>query len=245
MRGYLDQLRFAFRSALRNGRVTLVAALTLSIGIAASTAILTVTKRVLIDPLPYAEPDRLALIWSEMSQSNFTRYPISGPELHDMRTRSEHFEDFASIWTTTGAVVEDDEPETVRVALITWNFPSILGAVPVLGRSFEPSEEGAGVENAVLLSERLWRRRFGGEPSVLGKSVRIDGGWGFAGGTYTVVGILPASLRLVLPNEAGVATDPDIWVPFGYPLADGPRTLYYLRTIGRISPGRGVRNGAQ
>jgi putative ABC transport system permease protein len=237
MSNLFHELRLAIRSGWRNGRVSFVAALTLALGIGASTAILSVTKGVLLDPLPYRDADRLALVWSEMAQSDFTRYPISGPELNDLRARSERFEEFASIWTTTGALVENDEPETVRLALVTWNFPSILGAEPILGRLFEPSEEGAGVEPKILLSEEVWRRRFGSAPGVLGRAIRVDGGWGFPGGTYTVVGVLPASFQLILPHEAGVATDPDVWVPFGNNLAAQTRTLYYLRTIGRMAKG--------
>jgi predicted permease len=230
-------VRFALRTMFRNARVTILAALTLALGIGASTAILSVTKGVLLDPLPYRDPDRLALIWAEMPRSGFVRYPISGPELEDLRSRSRFFEEFASIWTTTGALVEENEPETVRLARVTWNFPAILGAEPILGRRFGPEEERPAVGQSVLLSEELWRRRFGGDPSILGRNVRIDGGWGFGGGTYTVVGVLPAAFRLVLPQDAGVATDPDVYVPFAGNLAAAPRTLYYLRTVGRMRPG--------
>ncbi len=230
-------VRFAFRTLSRNSRVTILAALTLALGIGASTAILSVTKGVLLDPLPYRDPDRLALIWAEMPRSGFVRYPISGPELEDLRSRSQSFEEFASIWTTTGALVEENEPETVRLARVTWNFPSLLGVEPVIGRSFGPDEERPAVGQSVLVSEELWRRRFGGDPSVLGRSLRIDGGWGFGGGSFTVVGVLPIDFRLVLPSDAGVATDPDVFVPFAGNLAEAPRTLYYLRTIGRMHPG--------
>lgn len=226
-------LRFTLRSLWSNARITIMAALTLALGIGASTVILSVTKGVLLDPLPYEDSSRLTLIWSEMSESNFTKYPISGPELHDLRTRSALFEEFASIWTTVGALVEDDEPETVRLGLVTWNFPSILGAEPVNGRLFAPADEGSGA-GPVLISEPLWERRFGGDPSVLGRAVRIDGGWGFPGGTFTVVGVLPESFRLVLPADAGVATELDVLVPFANDLKAGPRGLYYLRTIGRM-----------
>jgi hypothetical protein len=154
----------------------LLAALTLALGIGASTAILSVTKGVLLDPLPYRDPDRLALIWAEMPRSGFVRYPISGPELEDLRARSKSFEEFASSWTTTGALVDEEEPQTVRLARVTWNFPAMLGAEPILGRSFGPEEERPAVGQSVLLSEELWRRRFGGDPSILGRDVRIDGG---------------------------------------------------------------------
>ena len=238
-------LRFTLRSLWSNTRVTMMAALTLALGIGASTVILSVTKGVLLDPLPYKDSDRLTLIWSEMAESGFARYPISGPELNDLRTRSELFEEFASIWTTTGALVENGKPETVRLGLVTWNFPSILSAEPVIGRSFEPGEEGAGVAKAVLISEALWQRRFGGETSALGKVVRIDGGWGFPGGTYTIVGVLPSSFRLVMPSDAGVATELDLFVPFANDLTAGPRGLYYLRTVGRMRPNATLEQARQ
>lgn len=229
-------LRFAARTARRNLRVALPAAISLALGVGATTAILTVTKRVLVDPLPYPDSERLALVWSEMPTSGFQRYPISGPELDDLRTRSRELEELASIWTTTGALVENGEPESLRLGLVTWNFPAILGAEPILGRPLGPEDEGTGVD-AVLISEGLWRRRFGGEPDVLGRRIRIDGGWGFRGGEFTVVGVLPESFRLVLPSDAGVATDLDLWVPFKNDLKAGPRSLYYLRTVARLRPG--------
>lgn len=237
-------LRFGVRSTWRNGRVTVLAALSLVLGIGASTAILCVTKGVLVDPLPYRDADRLALIWSEMPASDFTRYPISGPELNDLRERSEHFEELASIWTTTGAVVEDNEPETVRLGLVTWNFPSILGAEPIIGRGFGPGDEGTS-SDSVLISESLWRRRFGGDRSAVGRSLRIDGGWGFPGGTFKIVGVLPASFHLVMPSDAGVATHLDLWVPFGHDLKAAPRLLYYLRTVGRLREGSTLKQARQ
>jgi putative ABC transport system permease protein len=105
---------------------------------------LIVTKGVLLDPLPYRDSDRLALIWSEMPRSGFVRYPISGPELEDLRARSKSFEEFASIWTTTGALVEENEPQTVRLARVTWNVPAILGVEPVIGELGPDEEERPG-----------------------------------------------------------------------------------------------------
>jgi putative ABC transport system permease protein len=244
MHTLLTDLRFTLRSLWSNTRVTMIAGLTLALGIGAATVILSVTKVVLLDPLPYEDSERLTLIWSEMPASGFMRYPISGPELNDLRTRSERFEEFASIWTTTGAVVENNEPEAVRLGLVTWNFPSILSAKPILGRSFEPTDEATG-SDAALISQSLWERRFGSDTAVLGKAVRIDGGWGFPGGTFTVIGVLPSSFRLVLPADAGVATTLDVLVPFGGDLKSGPRSLYYLRTVGRLRTDATLEQGRE
>ena len=233
MDSFVGNLRFGVRSLRRHARLAALAAITLALGIGASTTILTVTKQVLLDPLPYPESDRLVIVWSELPKASYTRAPISGPELHDLRTRLRHFEEFASVWTTSGALVADDEPEAVQLGLVTWNFPSIFGVDPIVGRSFEPADEGT-MSDSVLISEALWRRRFGGEQSVLGRSVRVDGGWGFPGGTFTVVGVLPASFQLVLPSDAGVSTDLDLWVPFARDLKEGSRGLGYLRTVGRV-----------
>ena len=232
----ISELRHGALSVWRSRRGTWLAVASLALGIGASVAILTVTKRVLLDPLPYPDSDRLGIVWSEFPEAGYGRAPISGPELHDLRTRAEHLDELGSIWTTTGALVEAGEPEAVRVGLVTWNFTSLFGVEMAAGRGFEPADEGTQSDSA-LISEELWRRRFGGERSVLGRRIRVDGGWGFPGGTFTVVGVMPEGFRLILPPDAGVATELDLWVPFARDLKAGRRGSAYLRTIATLREG--------
>jgi predicted permease len=231
------ELRSSLRALRRNPRFVLAVTLTLALGVGAATAILTVTKRVLVDPLPYPNGEALAIVWSALPEVGYARAPISGPELDDLRRRSRHFADFGSIWTTTATLVESEKPRTLRFGLVTASFLELLGAAPILGRSLAPADEGSAAAPALLLSEGLWRERFAADPEVLGRTLRLDGGWGFPGGLYAVVGVLPSTFRLVLPADAGVATDLDAFAAFPFDLADAQRGQYFLRTIGRLAAG--------
>jgi putative ABC transport system permease protein len=228
-------LRYGGRSLRKNPGFALVAILTLALGIGANTAIFSVVNGVLLDPLPYAEPDRLTFIWAALDEVGYRRAPLSGPELNDLRERSRLFQDFGSIWSTTGALVEGDEPESLRLGLVTANFLPLLGTPPARGRLFLPEDEGAGAPKRIILSDRLWRGRFGADDGALGRDIRVDGGWGFPGGTYTVVGVMPPGFRLILPPDAGIPAVVDAFVPFANDLARGNRGVGFLRTVGRMN----------
>jgi predicted permease len=229
-----SDLRYGARSLRKNPGFALVAILTLALGIGANTAIFSVVNGVLLDPLPYADPGRLAFIWAALDEAGYQRAPLSGPELNDLRQRSRLFDDFGSIWSTSGALIEEDEPEALRLGLVTANFLPLLGTPPARGRLFLPEDEGAGAPKRVILSDRLWRNRFGADDGAIGRDIRIDGGWGFPGGTYTVVGVMPPGFRLILPPDAGVPAVVDAFVPFENDLAGGNRGVGFLRTVGRI-----------
>ncbi len=239
----LQELRQAARSLLRSPGLSGTAILTLALGIGATTAIFSVVHGVLIEPLPYRQPDRLAIVWSAMDATGYQRAPISGPELTDLRERSRSFESFGSIWSTTAALVEDGNSEVLRIGLVTWDFLPTLGAEPLRGRAFESADEGDGSEPTVMLSDGLWRSRFAADESILGRRLTIDGGWGFPGGTYTVIGVMPPDFELHLPADSGVPRTPDVYIPFDFNLADGNRFTYYLRTIGRLATGVTVEQG--
>lgn len=237
MGNLLQDVRYAVRTLAKNPAFATVAVLTLAIGIGANTAIFSVANGVLLNPLPFPDPGQLTFIWSDLPKANYIRGPISGPELIDLRERSRLYQGFGSIWATSGALVEGGRPEPVRVGLVTSNFLSLLGTEPELGRLFLPEEEGSTAPQAIVLSGGLWQRRFGGDRKIIGRSIRVDGGWGFEGGTYTVVGVMPASFKIILPPDASVPDDLDAWIPFHLDLNAGPRGSYYLRTIGRVASG--------
>jgi len=233
-------LRFAARSLRASGGFTLIAIVTLSLAIGAATVVWSVVHGVLLQPLPYREPARLVYVWSELPKSGYARAPLSGPELHDLRERSRAFDAVAGLWPTTGALVEDGEPRPLAIGLVTANLFAVLGVDPVLGRSFVDEDEGAGAPPRAVVSHQLWQSSFGGDPHILGRELRIDGGWGFPGGSFTVVGVAPPSLVVALPADAGVPARLDVWIPLGDVRA-APRTMYYLRTLARLAPGVAAR----
>ncbi|HJS57959.1 MAG TPA: ABC transporter permease [Vicinamibacteria bacterium] len=217
----------ALRQVRRQPLFALAVILTLGLAIGANTAVFSVVRAVLLEPLPYGDPARLHMIWSNSDRAGYLRAPLSGPELNDLREQATLYRDFAAIWSTTAQITGDGPPEQLRVALVTSNFFTLLDVPPALGRGFEAGEEGPGAPNVAVLSDAFWRRRFGADPRVVGRQLRIDGG------SVTVVGIASPGLRLWLPTDANVPSDPQLIAPFPFDLRAN-RALYYLRTLGRL-----------
>ncbi len=212
---------------------------TLALAIGANAAVFSIVQAVLLEAPPYREADRLMFVWSNLDRAGYHRGPISGPELADLRQESRSFEALAAIWATSVQITGEGEPEQLRIGLVTSNFFSVLGAEPAQGRGFEPGEEGRGAPRVVVLSDGLWRRRFGADPAVVGRAVRVDGT------PLTVVGIAPPGLRLLFPPDANVPVEPQAYIPFPDDLPRDPRRLYYLRTFGRLAPGVMPEQAAQ
>src|SRR5262249_8426270 len=189
-----------------------------------------VVEAVLLAPLPYRDADRLMWIWSNLDKAGYRRGPLSGPELVDLREGARTFGGLAAIWATGAQLTGDGEPQQLGIGLVTSNFCALLGAAPRTGRGFEPGDEGSGRARVVVLSDGLWRRRFGSDPGVVGRVARLNGD------AVTVVGIAPPELRLYFPADASVPADLQAFVPFDEDLAADPRPLYFLRTIRRRAP---------
>jgi predicted permease len=218
---------------------------TLALAIGAATAVWSVVEALLLRPLPYRDPDRLVFISSELPRGGYRHAPLSGPEIADLRERSRTLEGVAGLWPTTGALVEDGKPRPLSLGLATANLFALLGVEPAAGRLFVSEDEGVGAPPRIVLGHALWRERFGADPSVVGRTLRIDGGWGFPGGSFTVIGVAPSSLLLSLPADAGVPPALDAWIPLGGDLRDIPRQQYFLRTIGRLREGVGAGEAAE
>jgi putative ABC transport system permease protein len=225
----LQDLRYALRALAKSPGFALVALVTLALGIGVNGAIFSVVYSVLLRPLPYDHPERLALIWSTLETAG-SRAPTSGAVLREMEHGNQAFEGVAAIWMGDGTFTGDRNPEQVRVGYVTPNFLAVLGVRPALGRLFEANELYGG-RPVVILSGGLWRRRFGGDPGVIGSGVS------FQGVDATVVGVLPQDFQLHFATDSGVSRDIEVFAPFGTDIYQGPRTLYYLRMLGRLKPG--------
>jgi putative ABC transport system permease protein len=224
-----QDLRYGARMLRKNPGFTAIAVLTLALGIGANTAIFSVVYTVLLQPLPYPNADRLAIVWS--IYGNEGRAPASGPELVSLRERSRLFREFAGIWVQGGALTGEGEPERVKLGWVTSNFPSLLSARPQLGRFFLPAEQGSGAAPVVILSDGLWRRRFGANPQIVGRTVLLDGR------SCTVVGVMPAGFKIAFPEGSSVPPDIEVYAPFAWDLASAPRDQAYIRTFGRLRSG--------
>ena len=226
---FLHDLHFPFRMLSKRPGFAIVAVATLALGIGANTAIFTVVHSVLLQPLPFAKADRLAIIWSIYGKEG--RAPASGPELMTIRDRTSQFEDLGGIWAQSGALTGEGEPEHVKLGMVTASFLGILGTRPQLGRLFLPSEEGPGAPFVAILSDGLWRRRYGADPHLVGRAVRLNGR------PTTIVGVMPPGFKIIFPEGSSVPPEMDAFVPFHSHLASDPPDQSYLRVIGRLHDG--------
>jgi len=230
-------LRYAWRALRRTPGFTIAAVAALALGIGASTTIFTVVNGVLLRPLQYEAPDRLANIWNDLGEGAQSLPAVSPLDFRDYKQRSRSFEDFAaaadgSVANLRGNLTGEGEPERADILTVTANFFPLLGVRPMLGRQFLPEEEVVNGPHVVMLSHRLWERRFAADPALVGKTIQIDGV------AHEVVGILPRVFRLQLPTEAFQVTDGELFAPiqfdYGQPL---PRNLTFFTVFGRLAAG--------
>ena len=233
MESLLQDARFALRSFARQPTFALIAIATLALGIGANAAIFTVVNAVVLEPLPFPAADRLVRITADLPGLGTSDIGLSPPELFDYRDRSGLFDEISGVYPIDANLTEVDVPERVEVLLVSSTYFSVLGVHPQLGRLFGPEDNRPGIEEVVVISDALWKRRFGGAPDVIGRKLRIDADW------YTVVGVAPRDFRH--PGRS-LRTDIEMWAPSGYIAAPfpapPPRTAYFLRgAIGRLKPG--------
>src|SRR5262245_14461300 len=228
----MQDLRYAWRGLRRSPGFAAAAVVTLALGVGANTAIFSVVRAMLIAPLPHRDSSRLLFVWSDMSAVGYPRGPLSAPELKDLRDRTTRFEGFGAIWATTAALTGDGDPEQLRIALVTTNFFSLLGAEAALGRTFAIDDESQGAPSTILVSWALWQRRYGADPAIVGRAVQVNGQ------PTTVVGVMPADFKLLMPPDASVPDDLQAWLLLN-PQATtrSPRGQMFLRVVGRMRPG--------
>jgi hypothetical protein len=190
----LQDIRYAMRGIVKAPALPLLVILTLAVGIGANTAIFSFVNAVLLRPLPYPSADRLAILWSGLGYSG--RAPFSSFEVFHLRQRSTQFDQIAGIWVTNGALPGDGPAEQVKVADVTSNFLPLLCTRPALGRFFGPEDDLENAPSTIILTHGVWARRFGSDPSVVGRSIR------YGSHRTMVVGVLPADFHLTFPDDA-------------------------------------------
>jgi predicted permease len=220
----LQDIHYGLRVLRKSPGFTTVAVLTVALGIGANTAIFSVVQGVLLAPLPYNEPERLVLVW----QYNLTLkhvISVSYPDFLDWQRGAHSFQQMAAFDWQERDLTSPGTPEHVSGKEISSGFLSTLGVNPILGREFSPQEAKHGGPPVVIISNRMWRNRFARSAEALGKSVTLDGV------DYTVVGVLPAALRLD-------GDDADVYTPLGQgdPLIYGDRTIHPVLCIARLNP---------
>ena len=200
MHKLLQDLRYAVRTLLKRPGFTLIAVVTLALGIGASTAIFTVVDAALLRGLPYKSPDRLYHLWESTPQKEFAQREFSYPDYQDYQ-RNQVCEGLAA-YTGGGAIMTGrGEPQLVFTPSASANFFSLLGVEPVIGRTFLPGEDKPGAAQVTVLTYAMWQRRFGGDRGIINQSLTLNGK------SYTVIGVLPSSFQFALRPA-------DLWLPY-------------------------------
>lgn len=223
----LQDLRYAVRILRKYKGFSLAIILTAALGIGANVTIFSVLDAVILEPLPYKDPDRLV----RLSESNLgqrqNESPVSVPNFQDWQRQQSSFEEVSALEFATFNLTGRGEPQRVAAARITANLVSMLGVVPALGRPFLPEEEKPGANKVALLSNGLWQRQFGGDQSIVNQTIQLNGG------SYTVVGVMPPGFQFTGARE--------LWVPFVIDPQKEPwradRTNRNLYVFGRLKPG--------
>jgi putative ABC transport system permease protein len=218
---FRQDFRYAVRTLGRNIGWTVVAVLTLGVGIGATTAVFGVVNSLILHPLPYRDADRVMLVWRVVQKSGVM---ISGDEelVNAGRDGAHLVEAIEAYQTAESTLTGNGDPATIQVAAIRSTFLSFTGIAPRLGRGFLPEESGPGGAHVAMISEGMWRTRFGGSPNVLGRTLTLNDK------LYTIVGVSPARLRVPSFQEAQT----DIWLPLG---VDSLRSVH--GAMARLRPG--------
>jgi putative ABC transport system permease protein len=223
----VQDFRYALRSLGKQPLFTLVAVLTLTLGIGANTAIFSVIYQVLLRPLPFANASRLVFIWNMYPTGGLPQASVSIPDFIDRKTQAPSIEDATLFTTRSISFAQGDSPEQLRALMVTPSFFSTLGVSPQLGRVFAESDAVPGGDKFVILTYGLWTTRFAGDPSVVGRHVRLNGE------DYTVVGVMPAAFEIPSPDVA-------VLVPFAFTpqqMSDQGRGNEFSQMIARLKPG--------
>jgi putative ABC transport system permease protein len=226
---FVQDLRYGTRQMRRAPSFTAVAVLTLGLGMGVSAAIFSIVDTVLLRPLPYREPDRLVAVY----EGELGGGVLAWTEFLAFVEQTRTLESVSALQPVSATVLNVAQPEQVSGALVSAATFPMLGIQPVLGRGFLPDEDRPGAGQAALISESLWRRVYGGDPSIVGKPItlEVNESWGRPvkrSQAYTVVGVLPASFQTLLPGTRG-----DVWLP----LAADPSGSHDLFVLGRLKPG--------
>lgn len=219
----IQDVQYGLRGLRRSPGFTLVAILTLALGIGANTAIFSIIYAVLLRPLPYQQPGQLVRLYETESQPG--NYPFTGPDFLDWKTQNHTFQDMTlTAWTQAMNLSSEGEPDHVMGTPTEANFFSLMGARSLLGRTWAPGEDEPGHDHEVILSYGLWQDHFGGDSKIIGKDIELDGE------KYSVVGVMPAAFHF--------PADSQLWIPKDMDTKNlGRRGTHQFIAYGRLKPG--------
>ncbi len=221
-----QDLRFAFRNLRKNPAFTAIAALTLALGIGTNTTIFSVVEGILIKPFPFADPDRLVVLYETQLRRDIDNAAPSYQNVLDWQRRATAFEGMAVVTYRSAVLTDGEEPERLLGGVVSWNLFPLLGMHPALGRQFREDDDRPGAEGVVLIGHDLWLRRYNGDPTVIGRVIPINTK------PHTIVGVMPPGFRF--PQNQ------DLWIPVAPVYHDVPRENRGFSTFARLKPGVGI-----
>jgi putative ABC transport system permease protein len=226
MQFFWQDLRYGFRTLLRNPGFCAVAILALALGIGPNTAIFTMVNAVLLKPLPVPEPNRVVMIWGTLLKSGFDQMPVSAADFLEWKRQAHSFDQMSAAFAipeyglnVSGA----GDPERVPAALASREFLPALGITPVAGRNFLPEEDRPGGPAAVLISHAFWQRRFHSDPTAIGRTLTVDA--------------IPRTIAGVVPHELGELVAADLWLPTAIDPSNPERQNHQFGVVARLKPG--------
>jgi putative ABC transport system permease protein len=225
-----QDLRYGSRMLAKKPGFTLIAVITLALGIGANTAIFSVIDGVLFRALPYAEPDRLVLIWGKHAQQGEQQQQVSYLDFADIRQQRDIFDEAAAIFFQLLTLTDQAGAERFRGMLVSTNFFRLLGVEAIRGRVFSPAEDQPGNDKVVVISHRLWQNRFGRTEDIVGRKIKVNDE------SLTVVGVMPVGFDLEFPLAPSFRIeDNDLWLPLtGAHRRAGSRGIYTYEVIARL-----------
>ena len=228
MRTLWQDLRYGSRMLLGAPGFTLVAVITLALGIGANAAIFSVINSVLLRPLQYPQPERLVWIWGTNPSANIKQETASLPDFVDWKQWGQSFADMGGFTSFSPILTGAGDPERLTGAVVTDGFFATLGVSPQLGRTFTPDEDRPGAQRVVVLSHALWQQRFGGDPRISGQKITLNDN------PYLIVGVMPPGFKHPLP---GMRLPVEVWAPLGLDPAKTGRRGDFLGVVARLKPG--------
>ena len=226
-----QDLRYGARMLVKSPAVTLVAIIALTLGIGANTALFSVVNAVLLRSLPYADGERLAIVWEHSkSGTGNAQNVINLGNFYDWKDQNTVFVDMAAFFDRNLNLTSDGDPEEVPGQIATTNLFSVLGVNAVQGRTFMPDDGKPGQPNVVVISYNLWQRRFGGGP-VIGREITLNNQ------KNTIIGVLPADVGWYVQKGSMISKAPEIWTPWQVSDQLRQRQGRFARAVARLKPG--------
>src|SRR5580704_4133575 len=222
MDGFVQDCRYGFRMLLKTPGFTIVAVLTLALGIGVNAAIFSLVDGVLLKPLPYPDAKSILLVWEK--PPDYDRNGVSTLNYLDWHNQNKVFQYSAAISGKAVSLSGSGQPERLNAETVSASYFDILGVGPSLGRTFAPDEDQPGKDQVVILSGRIWKSRFGSDPHIIGKTITLDGH------PCTIIGVMP-------PHSEFDRGWQEIWLPLAFGPDDMTRNFHWMRVIARLKPG--------